>query len=85
MDRDRGLYHFSEEGDITYCSGEGQALALRGLARLQWRGTGFSLPGPTGPREITVARDRPSPYGASRDYGGEGGASLSLALRENGS
>ena len=48
MDRDRVLYHFSEEGDITYCSGEGQALALRGLAILPWRGTGFSLPGPTG-------------------------------------
>ena len=48
MDRDRVLYHFSEEGDITYCSGEGQALAT------------------TGPRDITVARDRilsPSPYG----------------------
>ena len=43
MDRDKVLYHFSEEGDITYCSGEGQdslSLALRGLARLQWRGTG---------------------------------------------
>ena len=25
---------------------------------------------------IVVARDRPSPYGASRDYRGEGGASL---------
>ena len=48
MDRDRVLYHFSEEGDITYCCGEGQALALRGLARLQWRGRGFSLPHPTG-------------------------------------
>ena len=50
MDRDRVLYHFSEEGDITYCSGEGQvslSMALRGLARLPWRGTGFSLPGPT--------------------------------------
>ena len=61
MDRDKVF--FSEEGDITYCSGEGQdslSLALRGLARLQWRGTG---PRPTGPREITVARDRPSPYG----------------------
>ena len=44
MDRDRVLYHFSEEGDITYCSGEGQALALRGLARLQWRGP---VPRPT--------------------------------------
>ena len=58
MDRDKVLYHFSEEADITYCSGEGQdslSLALRGLARLQWRGTG---PRPTGPREITMARDR---------------------------
>jgi len=40
MHRDKVLYHFSEEGDITYCGGEGQALALRGLARLPWRGTG---------------------------------------------
>ena len=34
-----------------------------------------------------MARDRilsPGPYGASRYYRGEGGASLSLALRENG-
>ena len=53
MDRDRVLYHFSEEGDITYCSGEGQALALRGLARLQWRGTGCSLPRPTGKWELS--------------------------------
>ena len=71
MDRDKVLYHFSEEADITYCggfndsifhyphaafaasrdySGEGQdslSLALRSLARLQWRGRGFSLPHPT--------------------------------------
>ena len=48
MHRDKVLYHFSEEADITYCSGEGQALALRGLLILQWRGRGFSLPRPTG-------------------------------------
>ena len=50
MDRDKVLYHFSEEADITYCSGEGQvslSMALRGLARLPWQGTGFSLHGPT--------------------------------------
>ncbi len=73
MDRDRVLYHFSEEADITYCSGEGQvslSLALRGLARLRWRGRGFSLPRPTGKWELS---------------NGEGQASLSLALRENGS
>ena len=66
MDRDRVLYHFSEEADITYCSGEGQTLALRGLAILQWRGTGFSLPGPTGKWELS---------------NGEGQDSLSRALR----
>ena len=69
MDRDRVLYHFSEEGDITYCCGEGQALALRGLAILPGRGTGFSLPAPTGKWELS---------------NGEGGAFLSLALRKNG-
>ena len=74
MDRDKVLYHFSEEADITYYggfnasifhyphaafaasryySGEGQALALRGLARLQWRGRGFSLPRPTEKWELS--------------------------------
>lgn len=72
MDRDRVLYHFSEEGDITYCSGEGQ-----GSLSMALRENGNSV----------MARDRvfsPSPYGASRDYSGEGQDSLSLALRENG-
>ena len=87
MHRDKVLYHFSEEADITYCGGFNASIFhyphAAFAASRYYSGEGqdsLSLALRENGNSV-MARDRPSPDGASRDYNGEGQASLSLALR----